>query len=463
MSTLSGCAGSTKHYALIEQSLRAGDPQRADAILEQAAKRYDDQSRVQYWMDRGMTLHLAGRYRDSNVLLQQAEDEIDRLYTRRIRIETTAFLSNDTALPYEGDPHERVLVNVVKALNYALLGARDEALVECRRIDHQLNLLADRAAGRDAYRDDGFARYLTAVLYEDSRDLSNAFIAYRKAYEAYRVNRAWARTPMPSSLPADLLRVTAALHLTQEHETYRQAFPAATWESLEALQDRAHLVVISYNGRAPRKEDMFIDLPVSPEALQLVLVTKGVTAGSGESNRAAETILYGISGQVVRVALPKLVSQKTDVTAQDLTLSGSSGTFRGAMELTHNVTANAEKALQDRFFTIAMKAVARASVKYAMAEGATHGARAMAGTDNAGWVGLVVGILAKMAAVASEEADKRSWRTLPDEIRMGRLWVPPGDYEVTLRSNISGRWQEGVQRAHLDAGRTTFLVQRVVQ
>ena len=43
---------------------------------------------------------------------------------------------------------------------------------------------------------------------------------------------------------------------------------------------------------------------------------------------------------------------------------------------------------------------------------------------------FAVGLLTKGLAVASEEADKRSWQTLPDEIHLARIWVPPGDYRV---------------------------------
>jgi len=41
--------------------------------------------------------------------------------------------------------------------------------------------------------------------------------------------------------------------------------------------------------------------------------------------------------------------------------------------------------------------------------------------------------MAHMIAIASEEADKRSWATLPDRIFVGRMKVPPGTYDVELR------------------------------
>jgi uncharacterized protein len=69
--------------------------------------------------------------------------------------------------------------------------------------------------------------------------------------------------------------------------------------------------------------------------------------------------------------------------------------------------------------------------------------------------------LAKGFAVASEEADKRSWRTLPDEIHLARTWVSPGVYRLqkapatgvaTSNKTISVR-----------AGESAVVIQRVIQ
>ncbi len=40
------------------------------------------------------------------------------------------------------------------------------------------------------------------------------------------------------------------------------------------------------------------------------------------------------------------------------------------------------------------------------------------------------GLLTKGLAVASEESDKRSWQTLPDEIHLARTWVSPGTFRL---------------------------------
>ncbi|MBU6480331.1 MAG: hypothetical protein KGS09_07275 [Nitrospirae bacterium] len=463
---LAGCGPSVNRYLLIEASLRAHDPKGADAIVQRDEKEYGGKSRVLYGMDRGMTLQLAGDYQQSNTVLDQAEEEVDRLYTRKIRTESLAFMTNDTALPYEGDPYEQVLINVLKALNYAVLGQWQDALVEARRIDHRLDVLSDRTRDKNAYRDDGFARYLSGILYESTGDVNNAFISYRNAYEVFESSRVWSHTAVPSQLRVDLLRTAEALHFTQELTEYQHRFPDTRWETSQALQQLAQVIVISYNGRAPRKEDLFLDLPISLDALQLVLLNRGFSQANRQSNQVVDTVLYGLNGRVVRVALPRLVPQKTHVPVDTVSLIQDNGTrVTLNTQLVQSVTALADKALSERMPGITAKALARAATKFAMAEGATRGAQHAAGRDAAPWVGLLVGLLTKGLAVASEEADKRSWQTLPDEIHLARVWVPPGRYQVQSQSPGGSHdllKPEALRTLSLGPGETTVLIQRVM-
>jgi len=465
----SGCAGRGEYYSQVDHSLQRGDYERADRIIQSAEPQYGGNSALLYKMDRGMTLHLAGRYETSNAILEQADQDVEAAYTKRIRTEARAFLVNDTELSYNGDAFEQVMINVIKAVNYATEGKWNEAVIEARRIDHRLNLLADQIGDRDGYRDDGFARYLSGVFYEVTGDLNNAFIAYRNAYKAYRQSKAWSKMPLPSSLPADLLRTSDALNFTEEHQEYLRLFPDVPWKSVKESENLAQLVVLSYNGRAPYKDDLFIDLPVSVDALNLALLSKRMNRpGHGPQARAAESSLYGLSGGIVRVALPKLIPQKTQTSFSEITLSGEAGSFTTRSVLVDNLTATAEKALAEQFTSITMKAVARAAVKNALAAGAGYGTSAALGRNNS-WgplLGLLVSVVGRLFAVYSEEADKRSWRTLPDEIQMARIWVPAGTYEVAIqpkRHSGSGLRTETPRTMTLRPGGATLITDRVLQ
>jgi hypothetical protein len=464
---LGGCSLSTNYYLLIDQNLMAGDFKKADAIMEQAEPEYGSRSRLLYSMERGMTLHLAGEYGKSTVFLEKADQEVERLYTRTIRTETAAFLTNDNVLPYEGEPFEHVMINVIKALNYAAQGQVDESLVEARQIDHRLNVLSDKVKDKDGYHEDAFARYLTGVLYEAAGDINNAFVAYRKAYDVYEATKGWSRTPLPTMLKSDLLRIADALHLTNEFDEYRRQFPEIGWMSRQDQPDLAQIVLISYNGRAPHKEDNFLDLPISLDALQLVLLNRGVIhASDRKERRAADSILYGLNGRVVRVALPRLIPQKTQVGHEEITLVPANGSpITERSQLVYNSTALAERALSDRMVGITTKALARAAVKFAAAEAATRGAQQAVNKDDAPWVGLAVSLLAHGLAIASEESDKRCWRTLPDEIQISRLWVQAGHYEARIQNigRAGGPLRPTVTRpVTIRPGETKFLIERVL-
>ncbi|HKR80284.1 MAG TPA: hypothetical protein VJR69_11335, partial [Nitrospira sp.] len=233
------------------------------------------------------------------------------------------------------------------------------------------------------------------------------------------------------------------------------------WKSMEEQQHLAQVLVISYNGRAPLKEDQFLDLPISSDALALVLVNRGFSSGNSQQRRAADSVLYGLNGRVVRVALPRNVPQKTQVPIDTIHLTPEHGQpVIVRTELAQSVTALADKALSERMAGIAVKAVARAAFKYSVAEGATRGSQHAVGGDLGPLVGLAVGLLTKGYAVASEESDKRSWRTLPDEIHLARVWVSPGSYRVEAQTGATATTTKSLA---LRAGDTAVVIQRVVQ
>src|SRR5207245_9403545 len=127
---------------------------------------------------RAMTHYLAGRYAESNAQLARAEDRIDALYTVSLHLEAGAFLTNDTTLPYEGEDFEKVMINVIAALNYVSLDRLDDALVEVRKVDQKLNVFNDRNEKKNVYKEDAFARYLSGILYEARGELNDALVAY---------------------------------------------------------------------------------------------------------------------------------------------------------------------------------------------------------------------------------------------------------------------------------------------
>jgi hypothetical protein len=434
LATTSACGAAVLPYARIDRALMDGNPAEGVAILEKAQGVYGSRSEALYLMDKGMIQHLAGHYTDSIQSLSQAEALTEDFSTRHIRSEVEAFLTSDSALPYEGEEFEKVLLNVLMAVNYAQLGLWDDALVEARKVDHKLTVLSDRNQQRMTYIKDALARYLSGVLYEATGDLSNAFVAYRLAFDAFERYRKTYGTSAPDLLRQDLLRLSEALGLAQEHEEYKQAFQGVTWQPESASQGSGEIVFITYAGRAPVKRDIFVDIPFSADALGMVLATKRYDRRYSGDNRAAESILYGWTGRVVRLAVPQFVPRRSGIAYTEAVIAGRESRYASRSATMEDITAIAVKDLEERLLRTMVKAVARSAWKYALAEAVRVGVREAVGQKDGGALaGAVAGTMARMIAIASEEADKRSWATLPDRIHIGRLQVPPGTYDVELR------------------------------
>jgi hypothetical protein len=142
-------------------------------------------------------------------------------------------------------------------------------------------------------------------------------------------------------------------------------------------------------------------------------------------------------------------------------------TYTAKTELGQDLSALAAKSLNDRYKQIAMKAVARAAVKYAVAEGVGRGARMAASRTDSNLgplIGLLVGGMAHALAIGTEESDKRSWRTLPDEIQIARLWVPPGTYEIHVQpvARSGGTGRDVSHHVILQAGETRIFTERML-
>jgi hypothetical protein len=424
------------HYAGVERSLSAGKSAQAIEIMQAAKDEYGNKSRLLFLMDHGMVLHLAGKYAESNVVLEEAHLLIEDLYTKRLRDTASALLVNEARQPYEGAPHEHVMVNVVKGLNYAFLQQWNEALVEARRIDHRLNVLSDKVEEKNTYHEDPFARYLVGLLYDIAGDINNAYVGYRNAEKVYIDERAWTRVPLPDVLKSDLIRTANRLGLHEDVEHYQEKYPEVA------------------------TQDLVIDVPVSLDALRLVAVTKPGFRRGGRAARGGEAFLYGVHGRIARIALPRFTIPKKSLALDTIQFRSEKTTINIQTQLMYDVQAVAEKTLADEYDSLVLRAVARTSMKMAAAEGIGFGAQAASGNKNRDWIGPLVGGIARIFALATEEADIRTWRTLPGEIQLTRLWIEPGEYSVTIQSmDLQGQGPLASQNTRLDLKKdeTRFL------
>jgi hypothetical protein len=164
---LSGCAPGL-NYRTLDSQMTAGDCTAATGYIEKSEASYGANRRLIFLMDAAAVNMYCGRYEKSNLYLHEADLLAEDLWTKSITREGVAFLVNDYTIAYSGEDFEKAFVNMLSAINYAVLGRYDEALVECRRLNSKLVEINEKYEKKSVYKEDAFGRYLSGLLYEAS-------------------------------------------------------------------------------------------------------------------------------------------------------------------------------------------------------------------------------------------------------------------------------------------------------
>ncbi len=392
-SALTGCATYSSSFGVVQRDLAA---QEYDDALQQIEKQSRSKTdRVLYLLNKGMVLRMKGDLAGSTEAFEAASAEIERLYAVSVSENALSFMVNDATVSYSGEDYEQVLLHIYLALNYLQLGRPDDARVEALQVDLKLRQIGERVPGSQ-FTEDAFSRYLTGLIYDERGEWSDAMIAYRKAYEAYKKYQTNFGEEMPPMLKDDLLRLSQQEGLTDEFRRYRKEFGISS-QALDAPTppgQEGELVFVLSNGLAPIKREQSINT-VDPA-----------------------------TGTLVRIALPYYQSRHNSVVRARIT----AGTSHADTELVEDIDAIARKSLESHMPAIMARSIARAVVKAAAVNAAKR-----RGNNRNNEAAAALGELAlQVAAVATERADTRSWLTLPANIQLARLPLPPGSYTVKV-------------------------------
>jgi hypothetical protein len=210
----------------------------------------DFEDELLFLLDWALALHTDGKYEESNAVFVLAEKHVWGNDYTSVTEEAGTLLTGENTKVYRGEDFEKILINVYKALNYALLGKGEEALVEARLVDRRLQAL--KRDGEKDYKQSAFARYLSGVLYESQREWNDAFVDYKKTHEIM---------PEFSVVGVDLVRIARRLGMSDQVERWQKEFGLD--RSSVARAGGAEIVVIYQNGLSPRKvpREDFYSLP----------------------------------------------------------------------------------------------------------------------------------------------------------------------------------------------------------
>ena len=147
------------------------------------------------------------------------------------------------------------------------------------------------------------------------------------------------------------------------------------------------------------------------------------------------------------MTLPRAYSIEARQTG-DSTVTAASRT-----EVAQDVTAIAEKCLEDRLALIYLKSGGRALLKFLAAEKA----KAELKKKDDKVVNLLGSIAVDLVVGVTERADLRVWGTLPAQVQLARLFLPPGRYTVGVRSSDGGL-ELRERNISVRSGKTEFVV-----
>jgi hypothetical protein len=417
------CSNTFEFYRGVDESISMRNYLSAINEVRENRHIFGDKSSVLYNLDMGLLNHYAGEYDSSISYFFAAEKEIEDLYTKSISQQVLSFVLNDNIIPYDGEDFEKVLINIFLALNFAQKGMNDDALVEARKVDLKLREYARKYEEKNTYKEDAFIRYISGVLYESNGEINDAFISYRQAYEAYDVYSKEYGTPAPSFILDDLVRTAALLSFTDEVSRY-QSLGGQPY--INGATPDGSLLVLTYTGKGPikKQERPTVSIPDSSGVLH-----------------------------TFQIALPKFIPRYSGNTRYDVAAISHSDTITTATELAENITAIAEKSLNDRLAMIYLKSGGRALLKFLASEKMKSEMK----KDKNETKNFLGSLAIDLVVGATEQADLRTWRTLPAQIHIARLNLPPGEY--ILRVNESGKNSYlKVDSVNVHPGKTSFII-----
>ncbi|HET7650845.1 MAG TPA: hypothetical protein VFL15_09130 [Gammaproteobacteria bacterium] len=412
---LGGCATYQASMQQVDKALVANNPAAALKAL-QSLKGGRDQAL--YLLDKAMILRMQGNYAASSDAFEQAKHLMNFLEAASISENAAALSLTENLRSYQGELYERLLLHVYLGLNYLQMNDPDSARVEVQQIDDMLKRLYP---GTDAapHGGDAFARYFSGLVYEDVGDWSDAMIAYRKAYHAYR-REGVADSDIPHDLQLSLCRFADYLGLSQERDDYKQRFGLSSWPPVAMSGDdpEGQLVFVLSNGLAPAK----------------LAVTS--------------VVQDPVNGHLFSISLPRLQRRTPDIAGAELEIGGKSALTTQVESVMHDAT----RALSAELPRLTAYEISRNVARQAVANQADKKEQGM-------------GALLSFIGTAVDQADTRIWNTLPDDIQLARLRLAPGTY--TLRVSLLGHGGNAVDSKSFDnvvisPGRMTFAAWHAV-
>ena len=316
-----------------------------------------------------------------------------------------SYLINDKTRRYEGQDYEKVMLSTNLTLSHLLQGNYDDARVEMKKTYEREKLIESfREQEYDRLQDEGKKLEVTTSVKDmkgyplaelDAPEVTELKNGFQNAFAHYLAGYFFEATGEPSLAEPGYRN---ALQLAPRSKIV-QAGLREIGRRKPGVKESDVLFVIE-SGFAPSWKSITIPIPVPRGKGKLVLTP---------------------------LSFPLLKSDKPAFVPPTLKVAGK----QLPVETLSNIDFMARRMLKDQMPSILLRTVIRAVAKSAAQEQANKG-------------GAILGLVANVASVVSEQADDRNWRTLPERISIARATLPQGTQTIEFQTG-SGNFRKKVE------------------
>ena len=305
-----------------------------------------------------------------------------------------SFLVNDKTRRYDGQDYEKVMLSTNLTLSHVMQGSYDLARIEMKKTYEREKLI-------ESFREKEYDK-----LQEEAKSQkASVDVKQMKGYPMEELD-----TPEVNSLKNGFQN--AFSHYLAGY------FFEVTGESSLAEPGYRNALKLAPNSRIVQAglKNVGRQRPGPKESDVLFVIESGF-APSWKSVTIPIPLPSHTGVMVTPLSFPLIKSENKGYVPSSVSVAGK----QLPVETLTNLDAMARRQLKDQMPGILLRTAIRAIVKSVAQDQAYKG-------------GMVLGLLTNVATVVTEQADDRSWRTLPERISVARATLPQGSQTIAFQT-----------------------------
>lgn len=363
---------------------------------------------ILYFLEKGELLTLDGDYpvgRDTwlkaDEFVREWEDSV-KADASKVIGDVGSFLINDKTRRYDGQDYEKVMLSTNLTLSHVMQGNYDLARIEMKKTYEREKLIESfREKEYDKLQEEAKSKNVSVDVKQmkeypmaelDTPEVNSLKNGFQNAFSHY--------------LAGYFFEVTGEPSLAEPG--YRNAL---------RLAPNSRIVQTGLKEVGRRRP--------GPKESDVLFVIESGFAPSWKSITIPIPIPRQSGFMVTPLSFPLVKSDNKGFVPVSVSVAGK----QLPVETLTNIDTMARRQLKDQMPGILLRTVIRAVVKSVAQDQAYKG-------------GVVLGVLTNVATVVSEQADDRSWRTLPERISVARATLPQGTQVIEFQTGAGSYKKE---------------------